>query len=172
MFTMMSKFFIVLYLYWTNYLLGLTTNIINMTRQIIGIATRLADMMHKEYIFIQIWCEVHQLDLIMEKIMNNVIKERWFSAMTRFNTHLTRQQNLIAEMQTTCTHIVNRGLLTEKIITWFKIHRTQLFVHIESKQPASTSIRLWWIAFFSMHHFTTQATVVFCDIQVLYTFVF
>jgi len=30
------------------------------------------------------------LDLVMEDIMNNVIKERFFSVMTGFITHLTR----------------------------------------------------------------------------------
>jgi hypothetical protein len=103
--------------------------------------------------------------------MNNVIKERFFSVMTGFITHLTRQQNLITEMQTTCLRVVNRWLSTEKVISWFKIHRPQLLAHIESKQPDSAPPRLWWVAFLSMHHFTTRAAVTFCSIQGLTTLV-
>ncbi len=87
--------------------------------------------------------------------MNNVIKERFFSVMIGFITHLTRQQNLIAEMQTMCPRVVNHWLSTEKVISWFKIHRPQLLAHIKSKQPASAPPRLWWVALLSMHHFTT-----------------
>jgi hypothetical protein len=103
--------------------------------------------------------------------MNNVIKERFFSVMTGFITHLTRQQNLITEMQTTCLRVVNRWLSTEKVISWFKIHRPQLLAHIESKQPDSAPPRLWWVALLSMHHFTTRAAVTFCSIQGLTTLV-
>jgi hypothetical protein len=87
--------------------------------------------------------------------MNNVIKERFFSVMIGFITHLTRQHNLIAEMQTMCPHVVNHWLSTEKVISWFKIHRPQLLAHIKSKQPASAPPRLCWVALLSMHHFTT-----------------
>jgi hypothetical protein len=73
--------------------------------------------MHSDYSLIRIWCGAHQLDLVMEDIMNNVIKEQFFSIMTRFIIHLTREQNLITEMQTTCPRIVNRWLSTEKVIS-------------------------------------------------------
>ncbi|CAN5972983.1 unnamed protein product [Sphagnum jensenii] len=74
-------------------------------------------------------------------------------------------------MQTTCPRVVNRWLLTEKVINWFKIHRPQLLAHIESKQPAFAPPRLWWVALFSMHHFTTRAAITFCSIQGLTTLV-
>ena len=50
----------------------------------------------------------------MEDIMSNVIKEKFFSVLTGFITHLTRQLNLIAEMETTCPRIVNRWHFTER----------------------------------------------------------
>jgi hypothetical protein len=132
--TMVSKFLIVLCLDWTIRLLGLTSDgARNMTWRVAGVVTRLNVAMHSDYSLIRIWCGAHQLDLVMEDIMSNVIKERFFLVMTGFITHLTRQQNLIAEMQTTCPHVVNRWLSTEKVINWFKIHRPQLLAHIKSK---------------------------------------
>jgi len=97
--TMVSKFLIVLCPDWTIHLLGLTSDgARNMTGRVAGVVTRLDAAMHSDYSLIRIWCGAHQLDLVMEDIMNNVIKERFFLVMTGFITHLTQQQNLIAEM--------------------------------------------------------------------------
>ncbi|CAK9203949.1 unnamed protein product [Sphagnum troendelagicum] len=170
--TMVSKFWTVLCPDWTICLLGLTSNEArNMAGRVAGVVTRLDAAMHSDCSLIQIWCGAHQLDLVMEDIMSNVIKERFFSIMTRFITHLTWQYNLIAEMQTTCPRVVNRLLSTEKVINWFKIHRPQLLAHIKSKQPTSAPPRLWWVTLLSMHHFTTRATAIFCSIQGLTTLV-
>ncbi len=170
--TMVNKFLTVLCPDWTIRLLDLTSNEArNMTGRVAGVVTCLDATMHNDCFLIRIWCGAHQLDLVMEDIMNNVIKKRFFSVMTGFITHLTRQQNLITEMQTTCPRVVNRWLSMEKIINWFKIHWPQLLAHIEPKQPDSAPPRLWWIALLSMHHFTTRAAVTFCSIQGLTTLV-
>ncbi len=89
--TMVNKFLTVLYLDWTICLLGLTSDeACNMTRRVTGVVTHLDTTMHSNYSLIRIWCGSHQLDLIMEDIMSNVIKERFFSVMIGFITHLTR----------------------------------------------------------------------------------
>jgi len=107
--TMVSKFLIVFYSDWTIRLLGLTSNgAHNMTGRVAGVVTRLDAAMHNDSSLIRIWCGAHQLDLVMEDIMSNVIKERFFLVMTGFITHLTRQQNLITKMQTTCPRVINR----------------------------------------------------------------
>jgi hypothetical protein len=109
--TMVNKFLTMLCPDWTIRLLGLTSDgACNMTGWVAGVVTRLDVAMHSDYSLIRIWCGAHQLDLVMEDIMN-----------------------MIAEMQTTCPRVVNRWLSTEKVISWFKIHRPQLLTHIESK---------------------------------------
>jgi hypothetical protein len=45
--------------------------------------------MHEGFSFFHIWCGMHQLDLVMEHIMNKVVKKRFFLVMTSFITHLT-----------------------------------------------------------------------------------
>ncbi len=73
--TMVSKFLTVLYPDWTIRLLGLTSNgARNMTGRVAGVVTRLDAAMHNDCCLIRIWCGAHQLDLVMEDIMNNVIK--------------------------------------------------------------------------------------------------
>jgi hypothetical protein len=90
--TMVSKFLTVPCPNWTIRLLGLTSDgARNMTGHVVGVVTRFNAAMHSDCSLIQTWCGVHQLDFIMEDIMSNVIKERFFSVMTGFITHLTRQ---------------------------------------------------------------------------------
>jgi hypothetical protein len=72
-------------------------------------------------------------------------------------------------MNTTCPRIVNRWLSTEKVIKWFKIHRLELLAHIESKQPASASPRLWWASLLAMRQFMSHTTIAFRSIQGLMT---
>jgi hypothetical protein len=170
MFTMVSKLLNVLCPNWNICLLGVTSDgARNMTGRVAGVVTRLDNAMHDACHLTRIWCGAHQLDLVMEDIMSNIVKERFFSVMTGFITHLTRQLNLIAEMQTTCPRVVNRWLSTEKVISWFKLHRPQLLAHIEAKKPASAPPRLWWVALLAMHHFTTRTAITFRSIQGLTT---
>ncbi len=74
-------------------------------------------------------------------------------------------------MGTTCPHIINRWLSTYKVTKWFKIHRPKLFVHIESKHPASTPPWLQWSYFLAMDDFTSCITITFRKIQRLTTLV-
>jgi hypothetical protein len=68
-------------------------------------------------------------------------------------------------MKTTCPHVINRWLSTEKVIKWFKIHQPQLLAHIEFKQPPSAPPRLWWVSLLAMHHFTSRTAIMFRMIQ-------
>jgi hypothetical protein len=74
--TMVSKFLTVLCPDWTILLLGLTSDgARNLTGRVVGVVTRLDAAMHSNCSLIRIWCGAHQLDLVTEDIMNNVIKE-------------------------------------------------------------------------------------------------
>jgi hypothetical protein len=170
MYKMVASFLNVMCPVWTVRLLGISSDgARNMTGRVTGVVTHLSNAMHNECPLIRMWCGAHQFDLIMEYIMNSIVKERFFTTMTGFITHLTRQQNLIADMQTTCPRVVNRWLSTEKVIKWFKAHRPQLLAHIESKQPPSAPPRIWWVFVLAMHHFTSLTAITFRTIQGLST---
>jgi hypothetical protein len=170
MFQMVVSFLDVLCPGWKVHLFGVSSDgAHNMTSRVSGVVTRFSNAMHNECPLTRVWCGAHQLDLVMEHIMDTIVKEHSFIVMTGFITHLTQQLNLIAAMKTTCPHVVNRWLSTEKVIKWFKIHRPQLLAHIESKQPPSAPPRLWWVSLFAMHHFTSRTTITFRTIQGLTT---
>jgi hypothetical protein len=78
-----------------------------MTRHVVNVVTQLQDFMHDNCFFFRIWCGVHQLDLVMAHIMNEVVQERFFLVMIGFIMHLTWQQKLITDMGTMCLHIIN-----------------------------------------------------------------
>jgi hypothetical protein len=117
--------------------------------------------MHEEYSFFCIWCGAHQFDLVMEHIINEMVKESFFLVITSFITDLIRQHKLIMDMGTMCPCIVNRWFFTYKVTKWFKIHRHELLAHIESKQPASAPPRLWWACLLAMDDFTSRTTIIF-----------
>jgi hypothetical protein len=108
MFDMVSKFLTVFCPDWTIRLIGLASEgACNMIGCVAGIVIQLDAAMHDDCLLIRIWCGVHQLDLVMEHIMNNVVKECFFTIITSFITHITCQQKLIANMNTMRPCIVN-----------------------------------------------------------------
>jgi hypothetical protein len=109
MFQMVVSFLDVFRLGWKVHLLGVSFDgVRNMTGRVSGVVIRLSNVMHNECPLIRIWCGAHQLDLVMEHIMDTIVKECFFIVMTGFITHLTWQLNLIADMKTTCLCVVNR----------------------------------------------------------------
>ncbi|CAM6016713.1 unnamed protein product [Sphagnum balticum] len=92
MFNMVSKFLTVFCPDWTIRLIGLASDgARNMTGRIVGVVTQLDVAMHDDYPLTRIWCGAHQLDLVMEHIMNDVVKDRFFIIMTGFIIIITRQ---------------------------------------------------------------------------------
>jgi hypothetical protein len=172
MFEMVFNFLTILCHNWKIRLLGLSSDEAqNITGHVFDVVTRLQDSMQDDCSLFCIWCEAHQLDLVMEQIMNEVIKEHFFSVMIGFITHLTRQQKLIVDMDTTCLCIVNRWLYTYKVTKWFKIHCPELLTHIELKQPASAPPQLWWAYLLVTDDFTNRTIVTFRKLQGLTTLV-
>jgi hypothetical protein len=151
MFRMVVKLFDVLCLEWRSKLLAASSGgAQNMTGRLVGVVSRLSKAINPASELIRIWCGAHQLDLVMEHIMSEVVKERFFVVLTGFISHLTRQQNLIAKMGSSCPRLVNRWLSADKVTTWFKKKRPQLLQYIERKQPASAPPPLWWVYLLAM----------------------
>ncbi len=91
MFQMVVSFLDVLRPGWKVHQLGVSSDgARNMTGRVFGVVTRLSKAMHNECPLTRVWCGAHQLDLVMEHIMDTIVKERFFTVMTEFITHLTR----------------------------------------------------------------------------------
>ena len=77
------------------------------------------------------------MDLVMEHIMTEVVGNSFFNVMLKFISHLSRQQKLVADMDTTCPRVVNRWLSTYKVTNWFKMYRIDLLRYVNEAHPAS-----------------------------------
>jgi len=89
MYKMVATFLNVMCPVWIVRLLGISSDgARNMTGRVAGVVTHLSNAMHNECPLIRVWCGAHQLDLIMEFIMNSIVKERFFTTMTGFITTL------------------------------------------------------------------------------------
>jgi hypothetical protein len=75
MFEMVSNFLIVFCLNWKIHLSCLLPNKAqNMTMHLVSVVTRFQESMHDDCSFFRIWCGAHQLNLVMEHIVNEVVK--------------------------------------------------------------------------------------------------
>lgn len=172
MYSILSSMLNVICAEWRDKLLGVSTDgARNMTGRNAGLVTRMAASLSPPNELIRVWCGAHQLDLVMEHILNTVIAERFFVATTTFISYLSRQQNLIADMNTTCPRIVNRWLSTDKVFGWFKRHRPQLLQHINEKHPTSAPPMIWWVYLLAMECFTSHSAKTFRKIQGLTTMI-
>jgi hypothetical protein len=90
MFQMVVSFLDVLHPGWKVHLLGVSSDgARNMIGRVSRVVTHLSNAMHNECPLTQVWCGAHQLDLVMEHIMDTIVKEHFFTIMTGFITHLT-----------------------------------------------------------------------------------
>jgi hypothetical protein len=164
MFDMITKALDILCPDWKAKLMGCSSDgARNMTGRFQGVVTRIARIVDSS--LIRIWCGAHQLDLVIQAVMDDVVKDRFFQVMTNFIRHLIRQQNLIAEMASTCPRIVNRWLSTDKVTTWFVSKRLELQRYCNEKHPASEPPALWWVYLLGMDRFTELTAKAFTKIQ-------
>jgi hypothetical protein len=168
MFDMVAKFLGVIYPDWRIRLLGATSDgARNMTGPVEGTLSYLESSLLRVLSLIRVWCGGHQLDLVMEHVMNRVVKESFLDVLTAFISHLGRQQTLIADMGTTAPRLVNRWLSADKCATWLKKHRPALLRHIETKQPRSSPPLLWWVYLLAMDCFTGLSAKAFHNSRAL-----
>jgi hypothetical protein len=106
-----------------------------MTGHIAGAVTWLANFTFVE--IIRLWCGAHQLGLGMEHIVNVVVEDRFFAVMTGFIPYLSRQQNFIVAMGTTCPRVGGRRPSTGNVALWFKNKCLGPQRHLSDRQSTS-----------------------------------
>jgi hypothetical protein len=78
MFHMVVSFLHILRPGWKVHLLGVSSDgAHNMIGRVSGVVTRLSNAMHNECPLTRVWCGAHQLDLVMEHIMDTIVKENF-----------------------------------------------------------------------------------------------
>jgi len=65
--------------------------------------------------------------------------------MYAFTGHLRIQQKLINDMKSTCPKLATRWTAMGNVCKWLLEKRTQLFQHIQEKQPKDAPPMWWWV---------------------------
>lgn len=81
----------------------------------------------------------------MQHFLSDVVKEKFYDFLSTFISHLVRQQNLINEMGSTWSKLVNRWLSANKVMTWLTRKRFELLDYTECRNPAQAPPPLWWV---------------------------
>ncbi|KAH9246800.1 hypothetical protein BASA81_015648 [Batrachochytrium salamandrivorans] len=113
MFATLVKFMNALIPSWRNRLVGVSTDgDRSMTGRIRGLSTRIESEASPG--IIQIWCGLHQMDLVMQRVFESALNEGYLTVLTTLIGYLRRQQNLIADMRVTCPKVATTRLLQRK----------------------------------------------------------
>jgi hypothetical protein len=72
----------------------------------------------------------------MADVYDNLLKEDFYSNLVSLIGYLRRQQNLIADMKTTCPKVaLTHWLSMIKVMSWFKKHRIAVLAYLDEKLP-------------------------------------
>jgi hypothetical protein len=156
---------------WRHQLIGIATDgASTMTGCIKGTCTRLSNECHSR--IFRIWCGAHQLDLVMKRAFNKLCNEKFLDTLTSVTGHLRRQQNLIADMKSTCpTFVTTRWLSMGKLLKWLIDKRVRLMRHFTEKKPACTPSIEWWIVVAVIYPLVQRVEATFISVQGMNTLV-
>jgi hypothetical protein len=171
MFDMIVKVLDVIFPGWRDSLIGVATDgARNMTGRHVGLLTFLDNATGPN--FIRVWCGAHQLDLIMADVYDNLLKEDFYSNLVNLIGYLRRQQNLIADMNTTCPKVaLTRWMSMIKVMSWFKKHRITVLAYLDEKLPPCRPSAAWWVLMMAVHSFAQEVSLVFMRLQGMTTLV-
>ena len=142
----------------------------SMTGRLQGLVTRIADVCGSG--LLRIWCGLHQLDLVMQRVYKAALDDRFYGKLTALIGHLRRQANLIADMRSTCPKVADtRWVSMHSVTTWLVDHRARVQRHLTEKQPDCAPDKVWWIFLHALQAFAGEAKVAFTSLQGLSTIV-
>ncbi len=134
-----------------------------MTSCIKGTSTRLSNECHSR--IFRIRCGAHQLDLVMKRAFNKLCNEKFLDALTSVTGHLQRQQNLIADMKSTCPMFVTTCWMSMgKMLKWLIDKQVQLMRHFTEKKPACTP-SIEWIVVAVIYPLVQRVEATFIAVQ-------
>ena len=169
MFNVVTTFLDALYAQWRGRLVGCATDgAQSMTGRVRGVVSRLAACTTGK--FVRIWCGLHQLDLVMQRVFKNSLDESFYSQLTAVIGHLRRQLNLANDMRSTCPKVSDvRWISMHSATKWLTRNIIRVRQHFESKKPQCAPDDVWWTFLFVVNQLASEATLVFVSLQGLRT---
>ena len=130
---------------WRSRIISITTDgASSMTGQFRGVASRFGNVALPG--FYRIWCALHQLDLVLQRLYNSLCDDSFVGTLTSLTGHLCRQYDLIARMGLTCPRFVNtRWMSMSKVIKWLVANRLAVNEYMATRTVNWAPTDPWWI---------------------------
>jgi len=152
---MLVKLLGALFTGWTRKLIGVTTNgeKTNMGH-INGVQVRMVRC--AEFKVVQIWCVLHQLDLVVHIAVDEVDGGTWFKIAYTLSTYLRKQSNLIIEMGETCPKKTNRWLALGSAFKFYITHALRIVVFLNERHEQVGNVappfltQSWWLLTYAL----------------------
>jgi hypothetical protein len=115
-----------------------------MTGSVRGVATRMEQVANPG--FIQVWCGLHQVDLVMQRVFKSLKEEEFYKVLTDIISYLRRHSTLIEKMRGKCPKIADtRWISTGRVTPWFTQNRVIVSEYIKEKSPTCKPTPSWWV---------------------------
>ena len=95
----------------------------------------------------------------------NIADGEWLKLTTAFTSHLYKQQNLIAEMQSRCPKITTQWTAMGNICKWQLDKRIRLLQYIKDTSPVQAPPLWWWIVVATIHTLSQSLDIVITKLQ-------
>jgi hypothetical protein len=171
-FHVLTKFLdALLFDHWKHACIGISSDgARNMTGSVQGLVSRLERVCSSD--LIRIWCGLHQLDLVMQRVYKPALENEFYSVLTALIGHLRRQQSLIGEMRSTCPKVADtRWALMATTTSWLYAKRHRVLKHLDKKKPGCAPTKTWWVFMHAVNAFAVEAHAVLSSLQGLTTLV-
>jgi hypothetical protein len=168
MFLTLKKVMDALFKGWSRRIIAVSTDgARSMTGGSRGLRTRIQRICSP--VLIRLWCGLHQLDLVMQRIVCAASDETFYAALTNVIGHLRRQQNLIAEMPGTCPLVAKtRCMSMANVSTWLteSSHRARIIRHLDTRNPSLKPSICWWITLHAVNALAKSLYLYLCRSRV------
>jgi hypothetical protein len=116
----------------------------NMTGKVSGAVTRIA--VGTLLGFFRVWCEAHQLDLVIQQVMSKVLSETFYHTLTALISHPRHRQILIMEMRSTCPTVAStRWHSLGPVCEWLVKNRASVLDNLKKTKTPCASSPAWWV---------------------------
>jgi hypothetical protein len=94
----------------------------SMTGQVKGVASRI-ERETPDGMICRVWCGLHQLDLIMQRLLKDICDEEFYRELTSVIGHLRRQTHLIESRGCKCPTVADTRWLFAGVVTdWLSVN--------------------------------------------------
>ena len=115
---------------------------------------------------IQIWCGLHQLDLVLQHIFKAVFDGKIYSTLMSLIRYLWHQQNIFNQMQSTCPKVADTWWISMHSTTkWLVQHCLCVTEYLNDKTPLCAPNTLWWIFLHAIQVFAFESQIVFASLH-------